>query len=96
MRVSVHRWRVEELPPAEELREVLRTLASGERVLLHCASGADRTGYAIAALRVARDGWTLERARAEMRAFEHRRERWPAVHDQLERFLLELGPAALR
>lgn len=96
MRVSVYSWRVEALPPPAELREVLGILTSGERVLLHCASGSDRTGYTVAALRVWRDGWSLERAQDEMRRFEHRPERWPEVHTQLRRLLAELAPGALR
>lgn len=96
LEVSVYAWKVSELPPVEELREVLATLSSGERVLLHCASGADRTGYAIAALRVVRDGWTLASAVQEMRNFSHRPERWPRVHGQLQEFAARFSREALR
>ncbi len=95
MRVSVYSWRVEELPPPEELREVLTLLRSGKPVLLHCASGADRTGYTVAALRVLDEGWPLERAVAEMRRYEHDPERWPGVHAALRAFLSS-APVAQR
>ena len=94
MRVSVYAWRVSELPPAEEFREVLAALRSGERVLLHCASGADRTGYTVAALRVQDEQWPLERAVEEMRRYSHDPERWPRVHAELRRFLSATPVAA--
>ncbi len=96
MRVSVYAWRVKALPPLAELREVLALLRAGDRVLLHCASGADRTGYTVAALRVLDEGWPLERAVSEMRRYEHRPERWPELHDELRRLLSNSPLAALR
>ena len=96
MRVSVYAWRVESLPPPAELREVLTLLRSGERVLLHCASGSDRTGYTVAALRMLDEGWPLERAVEEMRRYEHRPERWPKLHAELLRFVSSSPLAALR
>ena len=94
MRVSVYAWRVSELPPAAELREVLAALRSGERVLLHCASGADRTGYTVAALRVQDQQWPIERAVEEMRRYSHDPARWPRVHAELRRFLSTTPVAA--
>lgn len=94
MRVSVYAWRVSELPPEAEFREVLAALRSGERVLLHCASGADRTGYTVAALRVQDDRWPIERAVDEMRRHSHDPERWPQVHAELRRFLSATPVAA--
>ncbi|MDB5101283.1 MAG: hypothetical protein JWM80_5704 [Cyanobacteria bacterium RYN_339] len=38
-------------------------------VFFHCFHGVDRTGTVAAALRIARDGWGVEQALAEMRAF---------------------------
>lgn len=96
MRVSVYSWRVEELAPPEQLREVLALLRSTEPVLLHCASGADRTGYTVAALRVLDEGWPLERAVAEMRRYEHDPERWPRVHAELLAFLSSAPVVQLR
>jgi hypothetical protein len=79
LKVSSFRWRVEALPPEAELRAALELISSGERVLVHCASGADRTGYTVAAHRVLREGWPAEPALAEMRHYWHKRERHPAV-----------------
>jgi hypothetical protein len=87
LRVSSFRWRVEEFPPEAELRAALELLSSGERVLVHCASGADRTGVAVAAHRVLREGWSPERALAEMRAYWHKAERHPALVAQLRALL---------
>jgi protein tyrosine/serine phosphatase len=79
LEVTSFRWRVEALPPEEEMRAALDLISSGERVLVHCASGADRTGYTVAAHRVLREGWPTERALAEMRRYWHKRERHPEV-----------------
>lgn len=38
-------------------------------VFFHCYHGVDRTGAMAACLRIARDGWTLEQAMAEMREY---------------------------
>lgn len=46
-------------------------------VFFHCFHGADRTGTMAACLRIARDGWTVEQAIAEMRLFK--------VHERAQR-----------
>jgi len=38
-------------------------------LLVHCRNGVDRTGYMLALYRTQRQGWTAERATAEMRRF---------------------------
>ena len=43
MDVAVFGWSARALPPEAELRQVVAMLAAGEPVLLHCASGSDRT-----------------------------------------------------
>jgi hypothetical protein len=95
MRVSVYAWRVATLPPAAEFRDVLALLRSGERVLLHCASGADRTGYTVAALRVQGEHWPIERAVEEMRRYEHDPARWKKLHAELRQFL-STSPVAVQ
>ena len=40
------------------------------RVFFHCYHGVDRTGTMAACLRIARDGWTIDEAIAEMRAYK--------------------------
>jgi protein tyrosine phosphatase (PTP) superfamily phosphohydrolase (DUF442 family) len=39
-----------------------------EKIFVHCEYGIDRTGLMIAAYRMAKDGWTAQRALAEMRS----------------------------
>jgi len=41
----------------------------GKKVFVHCRLGADRTGMAVAAYRMADEGWTAPEALQEMRAF---------------------------
>src|SRR6266849_2152549 len=49
----------------------------GKRVFVHCRVGDDRTGMMIAAYRMAREGWSAEKAEKEMEkfgfSFTHRR-----------------------
>jgi hypothetical protein len=95
MRVSSFRWRVEALPPEADLLAALELLSGGERVLVHCASGADRTGYAVAAHRVLRQGWESGPALDEMGRYWHARERHPAVEAGLLDLFARRGPAGL-
>jgi protein tyrosine/serine phosphatase len=56
-------------PPPATLKKIVATLQScGKkgRTYLHCLLGDDRTGISIAAYRMLVDGWTKERAQAEM------------------------------
>src|SRR5262249_40026854 len=41
--------------------------AANHPVLVHCSAGVQRTGGAVALFRVVEQGWTLERALAEMK-----------------------------
>jgi protein tyrosine/serine phosphatase len=41
----------------------------GKKVFVHCRLGDDRTGMAIAAYRMAEEGWTAIQAKQEMEAF---------------------------
>jgi tyrosine-protein phosphatase SIW14 len=41
----------------------------GKKVFVHCRLGEDRTGMAVAAYRMADEGWTAPEALGEMRAF---------------------------
>jgi len=41
----------------------------GKRVFVHCRLGEDRTGMAVAAYRMAEEGWTAPEALSEMREF---------------------------
>ena len=62
------------ITPLEALRldRVLRALKAADRpIYVHCEHGKDRTGLVIALYRVRYDGWTPERAAAEMAAMGH-------------------------
>jgi len=80
MEVTTFAWQPSELPPQEELDAVVALLDAGEPVLVHCASGSDRTGYAVAAYRVERMGWTVEEALREMRDHWHDPEQHRDLH----------------
>ena len=58
-----------EPPTSRQVATLLSTLgrASGEPVFVHCQHGADRTGCMLGIYRVTRQGWTFQRAYAEMR-----------------------------
>jgi protein tyrosine/serine phosphatase len=45
---------------------VLDIIDEGEPVLVHCFHGQNRAGYAVAAYRVLRQGWTWDDAMGEM------------------------------
>ena len=83
MEVTTFTWEPSRLPPRGELDAVVELLAGGEPVLIHCASGSDRTGYLIAAYRVERMNWTVQDALTEMRAYWHDPERHPDLHREL-------------
>lgn len=56
------------LAQAEAFLAAVTDPANGE-VFVHCYHGADRTGALVAAYRIAVDGWTVERAIAELPAY---------------------------
>lgn len=83
MRVTTYDWPSRKLPPWDELEALAARLGGDEPVLVHCRSGSDRTGWALAVYRVLREGWTLERAEREMIRFGHEPERYPDDHRAL-------------
>jgi hypothetical protein len=87
--VEIVDWSTDHLPPRPELERVLDLIDSGAPVLLHCAGGADRTGYTVAAYRVSRQQWSLERAVDEMERFGHDVEDDDELHAELR---AALGP----
>ena len=83
MDVTTFAWKPSRLPPQNELDAVVELLAADEPVLVHCASGSDRTGYAVAAYRVEHLNWAMEDAVREMGDHWHDPERYPEVHRAL-------------
>jgi hypothetical protein len=64
--VATFGWSVGSAPPEPELLAAIAAMEAGGPVLVHCASGSDRTGLAVAAYRIRSLGWSVERALAEM------------------------------
>ncbi len=57
------------LPPDEyTVARALNIINIGEPTYIHCKHGVDRTGYIIAAYRMRCQGWSYEKAKAEMMA----------------------------
>ena len=68
-----------EAPTPAQVKTFLATLdnAATRPVFVHCQYGADRTGAMIAIYRVTRQGWTFDRAWAEMRHYGFK----PSLHE---------------
>ncbi len=77
MRVDRFYWTHTRLPPEPELRQVLALMDAGPPVLVHCAAGKDRTGFAVAAYRIYRESWDYEDAFDEMDSFWHKPDKLP-------------------
>ena len=62
----------------------------GKKVFVHCRLGDDRTGMMIASYRMAREGWSAEKAEKEMErfgfSFTHRRLICPGLSSYEEKF----------
>ncbi|MBS3734666.1 MAG: tyrosine-protein phosphatase [Phycisphaerae bacterium] len=69
MDVTIVSWESSIIPPRDELRRVLSVLDDETPALVHCSAGVHRTGFAVGAYRVLRQGWSAERAREEMQRY---------------------------
>lgn len=58
----------------EYFREIVGILSNerSQPVLVHCRAGVARTGASIALMRMAKEGWSYDRAIAELRSFERK------------------------
>jgi tyrosine-protein phosphatase SIW14 len=58
-------------PQDEPFAKFLRVVREnpGKKVFVHCRLGDDRTGMAVAAYRMAEEGWSADEAMKEMKAF---------------------------
>jgi tyrosine-protein phosphatase SIW14 len=52
--------------------------------VIHCAAGADRTGYIVAVYRICFEGWSTEKARMEMLRYFHLPAQYPALWASLK------------
>lgn len=73
------------------LREIVDARARGERVLVHCAGGSERTGAATAFYRMLFDGWDGRRAWDEYRSYRKRPPKNDALRDYVNQHLPELA-----
>ena len=87
MEVTSFRWSTNHLPPLSELETVLDILNDDIPVLIHCAGGSDRTGYAVAIYRVQQQKWSIEQAVEEMVHYWHSPDNDPGLHEELRKLL---------
>lgn len=59
-------WAIKPYQLAEVLYDILWQQAQGNKVLVHCYHGSDRTGITIAMYRILVQYWTIEHAKIEM------------------------------
>lgn len=59
-------WAIKPYQLAEILYDILYHQARGNKVLVHCYHGSDRTGITIAMYRILVQNWTIEHAKIEM------------------------------
>jgi protein tyrosine phosphatase (PTP) superfamily phosphohydrolase (DUF442 family) len=80
-------------PTAKEIRAFFDVINDAARrpVFIHCAQGKDRTGTMCALYRMEVDGWTADRAVAEMRSFGYHEN----LYADLEEFVRAYKPAGL-
>lgn len=90
MRVTVFSWIPSEPPPAAEFSAVFHDLEEQAPVLVHCSGGSDRAGYAIAAYRVLRQHWSLDKAVEETKRYWHDPALYPEVHRALPRLIQQI------
>ena len=77
-----------EPPTDEEVRKFLDAVLDPAKrpVFVHCAGGRDRTGTMCALYRIEVDGWTPEKAYAEMVSFGWHDELYPALGKFVEAY----------
>ena len=79
-------------PKDKVFAQFLRLLRDnpGKKIFVHCRLGDDRTGMMVASYRMAREGWSAERAEKEMEKFgfnfAHRRLICPGLSSYEEKF----------
>jgi len=62
-------WDGFQTPRGEQIARVLQAMNGDGAVFVHCKQGRDRTGTAIAAYRISRDGWTNQKALSEAKTY---------------------------
>ena len=87
-------WRGKENPKTEQVAQFLKVVRENpdRKVFVHCERGAERTGLMVACYRMSSEGWTPEKALAEMEKFGFRGLRF----GHLKRFVREFPALLLR
>jgi protein tyrosine phosphatase (PTP) superfamily phosphohydrolase (DUF442 family) len=87
-------WRGKENPKTEQVAQFLKVVRENpdRKVFVHCERGAERTGLMVACYRMSSEGWTPEKALAEMEKFGFRGLRFA----HLKRFVREFPSLLLR
>jgi hypothetical protein len=85
MKVYVLFWKAFRAPSDYQLQFVLDELEGDEPVLVHCTWGRDRTGYAVASLRVQRQAWPVPEALAELVRYGHDPDEQPWIDERVAR-----------
>ena len=84
-RIGMSAW----TPDTQKIREALRIVAEAAAVgpvYIHCRQGRDRTGLEVAMYRILVQGWTRERAIAELREHGYNRFWFPGIERYLQTF----------
>jgi len=81
-------WNAHNNPTDAQMAAFLQVLREhpDQKIYVHCARGADRTGVMVAAYRVALENWTPDKALQEM--YEHHF--WVHVFPNLKAYVMEL------
>jgi tyrosine-protein phosphatase SIW14 len=82
-----------EPPSAAQLAEFLKVVAepANQPVFVHCVGGRHRTGVMTAAYRISHDGWSANRAFAEMKQFKFGAD---FLHAEFKDFVYHYQPTA--
>ncbi len=65
--VPIDTWKINKHDVLATMKAINTAQSQGDKVLIHCYHGADRTGIMSAMYRVLYQNWTIDEARAEMK-----------------------------
>ncbi len=85
-------WKASDQRLGPQLAEFLQLVRSNpdQKIFVHCTAGHDRTGFMVAAYRIADQHWTPREAVAEMQAFGFRADLFHFWHHHLDEYIDEL------
>jgi protein-tyrosine phosphatase len=86
-------WSALHDPTTEEVRQFFEILRENpeKRIFVHCEVGADRTGTMIALYRIAAQGWTVDDAVREMKAYHFHSFWFTHLEHYVEKFPRQLA-----